>query len=208
MIARQAARVAERAEVGVAVRAREDLRWGMRATLHKFDASALRRAGLDPDGLVDLALAAALGVEPDEVLTQEVNLLTFGGASCLWECLIGNGTATGGANLTFFNNANAHLGVGNGTTAAAATQTDLQGASKLRKAMDASQPAHTDGTTDGSDDITFKSTFGTADANFAWEEWGVFNGSSAGRMLNRKVAALGTKTSSATWVFTVTLTLS
>jgi hypothetical protein len=62
--------------------------------------------------------------------------------------------------------------------------------------------------------ITFRSTFGTADANQAWAEWGVFNGSGAGGagptgvvMLNRKVEALGTKTSAEVWQLTVTVTL-
>jgi len=150
------------------------------------------------------------GLEPYEVIDREGNLLMYGGASCLWQCLIGNGTTTAGQALTYFNNAQAAIGVGDSTTAAAATHTNLQAATnKLRKAMDASQPAHTDATTSGAASITFKSTFGTSDANFAWQEWGVFNSTTdaTGRMLNRKVESLGTKTSSATWVFTVTLTL-
>lgn len=102
---------------------------------------------------------------------------------------------------TFFNNSNAHLGVGNGTTAFAASQTDLQGASKLRKAMDSSYPQRSNNV------ITFRATFGTGDANFAWEEWGVFNDASAGTMLSRKVASLGTKTSAQSWQLTATLTV-
>lgn len=106
-----------------------------------------------------------------------------------------------GAAVTAFNNANAHIGVGDSTTAFAAGQTDLQAASnKLRKAMDATYPSG------GSNVIVFRSTFSTAEANFAWQEWGVFNASSAGTMLNRKVEALGTKTNTQTWQFTVTLT--
>lgn len=106
-----------------------------------------------------------------------------------------------GAAVTAFNNANAHIGVGDSTTAFAAGQTDLQAASnKLRKAMDATYPSG------GSNVITFRSTFGTSEANFAWDEWGVFNAASSGTMLNRKVEALGTKTNTQTWQFTVTLT--
>lgn len=148
-------------------------------------------------------------VQPYEVLEREGNLLVYGGSSNIWQSLIGNGTTTGGQTLTYFNNANAHIGVGDSTTAAAATQTDLQAASnKVRKAMEATYPTHTDGTTSGSATITFRSVFGTGDANFAWQEWGVFNASTGGRMLNRKVESLGTKTSAATWTFTVTITLS
>lgn len=107
-----------------------------------------------------------------------------------------------GAAVTAFNNANSYIGVGDSTTAFAAAQTDLQAASnKLRKAMDATYPSG------GANVLTFRSTFATTDANFAWQEWGVFNASSAGTMLDRKVESLGTKTSAQTWQFTVTLTV-
>src|SRR5690349_9818566 len=65
-----------------------------------------------------------LDAAPYEVIEQEGNLLMYGGASCLWQCLIGNGTGTAAQTLTYFNNSNAYLGVGDSTTAAAATQTD------------------------------------------------------------------------------------
>ena len=106
-----------------------------------------------------------------------------------------------GAGVTAFNNANSYIGVGDSTTAFAAGQTDLQASTnKTRKAMDATYPSG------GSNVITFRSTFGTSDANYAWNEWGVFNASSGGTMLNRKVESLGTKTNTQTWQFTVTLT--
>lgn len=149
--------------------------------------------------------------QPFETVEKEGNLLVIGGASVQWQTLIGNGTSTAGQALTFYNNANAAIGVGDSTTAAADTQTDLQAATnKLRKAMDATYPQHTDTTgTAGSKSVTFKSTFATTDANWAWQEWGIFNSATAGigRMLNRKVESLGTKTSAATWVLTITLSL-
>lgn len=108
-----------------------------------------------------------------------------------------------GAAVTAFNNANAYIGVGDSSTAFAVGQTDLQAASnKTRKAMDATYPSG------ASNVITFRSTFATGDANYAWNEWGVFNASSAGTMLQRKVESLGTKTNTQTWQFTVTLTFS
>lgn len=108
-----------------------------------------------------------------------------------------------GAAVDAFNNANSYIGVGDSSTAFAAAQTDLQAATnKLRKAMDATYPSG------GANAITFRSTFGTSDANFAWNEWGVFNAASSGTMLNRKVESLGTKTGTQTWQFTVTLTFS
>jgi hypothetical protein len=147
-------------------------------------------------------------VEPYEHVEKHGNLLVIGGASIQWQTLIGNGTTTAGQALTYFNNANAHIGVGaNSGTAAADTQTDLL-TTPTRKAMDATYPLHTDTTgTVGSKSITFRSTFATGDANIAWNEWGVFNASTGGRMLNRKVESLGTKTSAATWVLTITLSL-
>jgi hypothetical protein len=109
--------------------------------------------------------------------------------------------STTAAASTPFNNANSYIGVGDSTTAYAAGQTDLQAATnKLRKAMDATYPQTSINV------VTFRSTFATTDANWAWQEWGVFNASSAGTMLNRKVESLGTKTSAQTWQFTVTLT--
>jgi hypothetical protein len=152
---------------------------------------------------------------PTDVKEEEDNILAYGGISCLWQCLIGNGTATAGQTLTYFNNAQAAIGVGDSSTAEAATQTNLQAATNAyRQAMDATFPTHTDATTSGAATITFKVTVGTANANWAWAEWAVFNavgtGSppTGGRMLNRKAVSLGTKTSSASWALTVTITLS
>lgn len=153
-------------------------------------------------------------VTPFDVVEVEHNALVGGGASCLWECLIGNGTTTAGQALTFFNNAQAAIGVGDSTTAVTDTQTNLQGAAsptnRVRAAMDATYPQHTDAATTAAKSIVYRSTFGTAVANFAWNEWGVFNSvtDATGRMLQRVAnAGLGTKTSAATWVLTVTLTL-
>lgn len=105
-----------------------------------------------------------------------------------------------GAGGTAFNNANTYLAVGDGTAAYAFTQTDLQGTNKLRKAMDSTYPQVAGSA------LTFRATFGTSEANFAWNEWGVFNASAAGTMMNRKQEALGTKTSSQSWQLTVTVT--
>ncbi len=102
---------------------------------------------------------------------------------------------------TFFNNANANIGVGDNATAFSAAQTDLQAATnKLRKSMEVGFPTRTDNV------LTFKASFGDAEANWAWNEWGVFNAASSGVMINRKVESLGTK-SGGTWNLTVTNTL-
>lgn len=105
------------------------------------------------------------------------------------------------AAATPFNNANARIGVGDSATAFSVSQTDLVAASnKLRKAMDATYPQGS------ANVITFRATFATGDANWAWNEWATFNAAAAGTMLNRKVESLGTKTGTQTWQFTTTLT--
>lgn len=120
--------------------------------------------------------------------------LTTAGATIMTSDIIGE-------SVTEFNNANAHLGVGDSSTAFSAAHTDLQAASnKLRKAMDATYPSRSGLV------VTLRSTFATGDANFTWAEWAVFNAAAAGTMLTRKVEALGTKTSAQSWVLTVTLT--
>lgn len=144
--------------------------------------------------------------KPYEIVEAKDNLLMYGGASCLIECLIGNGTATGSQTLTYFNNGNAYLGTGDSATAEAATQTDLQASSnKSRRPMDATYPTHTDGTTSGAATVRFQATW-TSTGNYAWNEFGIFNASTGGRMLSRKVQSLGTKTSG-TWVLQVDATI-
>lgn len=126
------------------------------------------------------------------------NLLLNEGINELW-------TLGAGGGGTAFNNSNSYLGVGDDSTAEAASQTGLQAATnKLYKAMDATYPTY--GT---SQKITFRSTFASGDANFAWNEFTVANGSSdSGKNLNRKVSAQGTKTSGQSWQLTLEITLS
>jgi hypothetical protein len=54
--------------------------------------------------------------------------------------------------------------------------------------------------------LTFVASYATGDANIAWEEIGIFNASTGGTMLARKVESLGTKTSAQVWQLTVTAT--
>lgn len=108
-----------------------------------------------------------------------------------------------GLSVTEFDNAAAHLGVGNGTGIFAKGQTDLQGASKFRRPMEASFPD----VPSAVNVLVFRSLFGTGEANFAWEEWGIFNALAAGTMLSRKVENLGTKTSAQSFQLTVTITV-
>lgn len=184
--------LSEHSQLAAASGGHDQVRWRVHWTLHKF---------ADPTNAVAEALeagadVAAFGHALTDVLEREGNLLTTTGAQRLWEALIGT-------TITVFSNANARLGVGDSTTAAAVGQTDLQAATnKLRKAMDATYPQVSTNT------VTFRATFGSSEANFAWQEWATFNAGSGGDMLNRKVESLGSKSSGSTWTLTVTLSLS
>lgn len=110
------------------------------------------------------------------------------------------GISPGGSGA--YNSANARLGVGDSNTATTAVMTDLQAASnKLRKAMDATFPSRSGQV------LSYRSTFGSTDANFAWQEAAIFNHASAGEMLCRGVQSMGTKASGTIWVLTYTITL-
>lgn len=144
---------------------------------------------------------------PYETIVAPGNLLMNGGISNIWQYLIGNGVTTPGATLAYIDATNGFLGVGDSTTAVNAEQTDLQAATnKVREILDAA-PTHTPGTTSAAATITFIATFETGDANFAWNEWGIFNAITDSRMFNRKVQSFGTKTSADSWILTVTVTL-
>lgn len=140
---------------------------------------------------IDQGLAGA----PIEVHEAD-NLLVNAGIQLMLDKLIG---AAG----TVFDNSNAYIGIGDSSTAAAASQTDLQAASnKVRKAMDATYPSRSGQT------MTWRCTFATGEGNFAIAEAGIFNAAAAGTMLNRVVQSLGTKTSATTLQLTMTVTIS
>lgn len=104
---------------------------------------------------------------------------------------------------TQYNAANSYLGVGDSSVAEVATQTTLQAATnKLFKAMDATYPQVSGQT------VTFQSTFGGTEANFAWNEFGVANSAAGTVLLNRKVSGQGQKISGQIWVLTLTITYS
>lgn len=142
---------------------------------------------------------------PYAVDEYDGNMLMYGGVSLLWEYALGNGVPTAGQAKTYLTNANAAIGVGDSTAVADALHNDLQAATnKLRKACDLGYPSHTDGTALANNTIRFRSVFDTTQANFVWNEAGVFNSATAatGRMLNRKVQAMGTKSNTASWQIT------
>lgn len=118
--------------------------------------------------------------------------LTTAGVNFIAEAVVGSGTP--------FNSANAYIGVGDGTEAFMASQTDLQGASRVRMPMEGGYPMLT------APKVVFKATYKQEDANFAWNEWGIFNAASGGVMLNRVVEYNGTKLNTQTWVMEVSIT--
>lgn len=125
------------------------------------------------------------------------NLLLNEGIEELLKLLIGD-TATA------FSNANAYIGVGDGTTAADASQTGLVGTNKTYVAMDTGYPQVTGNV------VTFSATFGPEEGNHAWREFTVCNGDSdTAKNLNRKVeSALRSKVSPDTWVIRLQITIS
>lgn len=160
-------------------------------------SSLLRMLGIEVD-LVDEVVGNLLvneGIQRLEDLTMIATVLTNQTLGNAWT------NAAGGA----------FLGVGDSSTAEAATQTELQAATnRFYKAMNATFPSR------ASQTVSFQSDFTTTEANYAWAEWSISAGattaSGAGfttgtTNLNRKVASLGTK-ASGTWTLTSQVTFS
>lgn len=116
-------------------------------------------------------------------------------------------TGVGSTMARPYNSTAAYFVVGNSTATHATNQTWMQGASSTMKAMDSTYPSR------ATNVITFRSTFSTAEANFAWNEWGIWNSTSTtdatANLLNRKVEdpSLGTKTSAQSWQITADITI-
>jgi len=158
------------------------------------------KLGLDKMGVTSEQLRTLVG-EAEETEERPGNLLLQEGINEIWNL------CTGVAAGSTYSNANARIGVGDSSTAEAANQTGLQASTnKLFKAMNATYP-NLSGT--GNVTCNWQSDFLTAEANYAWNEWSIDNGSTRDKNLNRKVPAggLGTK-SSGTWTLTASVTLS
>ncbi|MGD9118096.1 MAG: hypothetical protein PVJ08_05105 [Dehalococcoidia bacterium] len=135
--------------------------------------------------------------QPYEVIEGEGNCLLNTGINEMWDLITGE--VSGSSHI--FDNAAATIGVGDSSTAADPSQTDLQAASnKTYKGMESGYPTST------SQKATFKASFGDSEANYAWNEW-VIKQTTSAKCLNRKVESLGTK-SSGTWTLEVSITLS
>jgi hypothetical protein len=161
----------------------------------------------DLTGEVSKALQAGLTTEEVQsrfgeafVCTEkfDTNIALNEGLQELIDVICGLGTPTK------WDASNARLGVGDSNTAESATQTGLQAATnKTFKAMDTNYPARTNQT------VEWRATFGSGDANYAWEEYTIVNAATdEGKNLNRKTASKGTKASGETWTLSLQITFS
>lgn len=118
--------------------------------------------------------------------------LTTVGAQCVADLV-----AAGGG-VTNFGVGNARVGVGNDSTAFAAAQTDLIGTAtrKTATAVANSFPSAS---------RIYTAIFESSEANYAWNEVGLFNAASGGQMAIRKVISLPTKTSAEQWTVNLTV---
>jgi len=151
----------------------------------------------------------AAGVKPYAVDEYEGNcLLNDGINNILTPALIGG-------SYTALNTTDGCIGVGNGTTAAAATQTALQGSSCQWVIVTATTG------TGSSQQLVLQASFGSSYGNFAWQEICAASTTTpaslpstattppaTAHILNRLVQSMGTKASGTTWTVTLTITFS
>ena len=168
------------------------------ATVEKRDdryedyVRSLKAKGLP---ITEVYAKASKGIEPYETVVGDYNAMVDNGINALLLLLVGGGG-------TAFNTGNAYLAVGSSTVVWGTTQTALTTQLGSRMAMQSGTYPQT-----GTKLQTFKSDWTGSAGDGAWNEWGIFNASTAGTMLNRKVEVLGTK-SGGTWTLTVTFALS
>lgn len=183
----------------------DTIKWSVALRIDRYDEAAVRRTGLTEPSTEDFE---RLGIEPYETTVVANNLLTTAGLTRLTSLL----TAGGGQALT---NTSCRIGVGNGSGSAAVGDTDLSAsagsANRWFQIMDATYPSTSAGV------VTFRSTFASADGNFAWNEWGLDIGTPTvtssntvnATLFNHKTSiAQGTKASGQVWTATATVTFS
>lgn len=193
----------------------DGITWDMQARIIKYHpetvAELTERMGHEPLG-VHLRHLEALGqIVPDEVVEAPGNLLVTSGLNRITNLIIGGG----GTPLA---HADAIVGVGTGTTAAAVGDTALGGDGNASTAY--YQQADTGYPTQANGTVSVNCTFQSGNANFAWNEWCWADGSgtlTAGStlasvgtgvvLINHKVQSLGTKASGSIWTLSATLTL-
>lgn len=175
-------------------------------------AEVASQTTLQAVGGTPLTITGATNANPIEITTSAPHGLLTGAVATIasvggntnangtWEI-----TKTGASTFTLNSRA------GNSAYTSGGTATPYN---RYRKGMASTYPLV--GTGDGlvADNlISFSAVFGVDSANFAWNEWGLFNGGAATQpqtgnlMLNRKVKLWGTKVIGSTWTLTITIGL-
>jgi hypothetical protein len=175
--------------------------------VQKKYGSEMERGKYERDELYTLVGA------PDEYTEDPPsNLLLNNGISRLIDLLDGVGS------VQAYSNGVARIGVGTATAVEAAGQADLSATAVTSTAVRYFQ--RTSSVTTSAQTQVCVSTFGTANGNFVWAEWGIdaltgadgavvgLNTATSAALLNRKVAALGTKASGSSWTITTNITIS
>lgn len=206
-----------------AVRDNDFFRWKASVRLDKFTAAqekaaitALIEQGLTEDEAEDPRRFGRYMLDhfqPYETLRDEGNLLTRLGRKRIIDRLVATASNQG------LDSTHLRIGTGNSATAAVDTDTDLGAAAgSSNRQFQMADSAATVGSGASSGQMTVVSTFGTGVGNYAWQEWGLDGGTAAGTtvtsdtnttpgLVNHKITSLGTKTSAASWVFTITITV-
>lgn len=198
--------VSESMAIRIASEAAESGReWG-RLHVSKFDDDMTRYVSNRLDyghGFVQPTALdfARFKIRPYEEVVSGCNLITTAGWQRALNLIFG--IQTTGA----YGSATMRIGVGTGTTSAAVGNTDLAAATGPTGRffnLATGNASFSAGT--ATQRATIAATFGTGDANFAWAEWGIDQGTSGSGtgaatavLLNRAVSAQGTKTSGQTW---------
>lgn len=173
--------------------------WGIRRFETKSDLIAQRKADEDKEALDLYTEREAIDLfGMPQRTTFKHNLLLNEGINELFTLIC---SSSG----TKFDASNAYIGVGDSSTAEDASHTALQASTnKLYVAMDGTYPTY--GT---AQKATWRSTYTSANGNFAWNEFTVANGNSdSAKNLNRKVSSQGTKQSGQTWEISLEITMS
>jgi hypothetical protein len=170
----------------------------------KADRDSLRVLREDGNVHVTPEVFGHYGVEPFEVWQKDnVNNVLQAG----WVALLGG--IAGTSITTKYSASVGRIGVGDSTTAVSYTQTDLQASTNKYYQLVSSAP--TISTASSPATLVFAATFGTAVANYAWNEFITDEGTASNTgpvvavCLNRGQVGMGTKASGQTWTATETI---
>lgn len=184
----------------------DSIKWHAHLGIRRWDAEQTALAQRETGLLVPTAVEFdELGIAPYSETEVERNLLTTAGIGRIVSLI-------NAASGNVVSSATARVGVGNGAGNAAVGDTDLSAAAGA-----ANRWFQTCNVTTPGNVLTFAATFGSADGNFPWNEWGVDVGAANVTpgavvnpvLLNHKTGiAQGTKAAGQTWSATASITIS